>query len=77
MAIEIPQKIRVFINASAIVRDPNHRENPLEFLYKRFVGEMEKSKLTGIKAKLVFKIRLTKMNAGPFAYKQVKTRNKL
>ncbi|KAH9705879.1 cytochrome P450 [Citrus sinensis] len=42
MAIEIPQKIRVFINASAIVRDPNHRENPLEFLYKRFVGEMEK-----------------------------------
>lgn len=34
---EIPAKTRLFVNVWAIGRDPNHWENPLEFLPDRFL----------------------------------------
>lgn len=36
---DIPSKTRIFVNVWAVGRDPNHWENPLEFIPERFVSK--------------------------------------
>ncbi|KAH7511012.1 hypothetical protein FEM48_ZijujUnG0057500 [Ziziphus jujuba var. spinosa] len=43
----IPAKTQIFVNVWALGRDPNHWENPLEFLPERFTGKKRQLDVRG------------------------------